>query len=65
MNPSLTWHIEAARRGDITVEAARDFIENWPGYQAGELRQKAEALEKLAEIEVERLRSALRRRRGE
>ncbi|MGZ8215868.1 hypothetical protein [Methylomagnum sp.] len=65
MNPSLTWQIEAARRGDITVEAARAFIEAWPGYQAGELRQKAEALERLSDIEVERLRSALRRRRGE
>ncbi len=62
MNPSLTWHLEAAQRGDISIEAARAFIESWPGYQAGELQQKAEALEQLATIEVERLRSALRRR---
>lgn len=63
MNPSLVWQLEAVERGTITVEEARAFIEAWPGYQAGESRQKAEALEKLAEIEVARLRASLRRRR--
>jgi hypothetical protein len=65
MNPSLIGQIEAAERGTITIEEARAFIESWPAYQPGELQQRAEALEKLAEIEVGRLRSALRHRRRE
>lgn len=65
MNPSLAHQLEAAERGTLSIEAARAFIESWPGNRAGELRQKADALEKLAEIEVARLRSSLRRRSGQ
>jgi hypothetical protein len=62
MNPSLAGQLDAAERGAITIEEARAFIEAWPAYQPGEPRQKAAALEKLAEIEVGRLRSRLRQR---
>lgn len=63
MNPSLSEPIEAVQRGTLTIEQARDLIERWPAYQPGEQAQKVQALEKLAEMEVEQLRAALRRRR--
>lgn len=63
MNPSLAGKIEAARLGAISIDAARTFVEAWPAYRPGELREKAEALEKLAEIEVARLAARLRQRR--
>jgi hypothetical protein len=65
MNPSLAGQIEAAALGKIGVDDARAFIEAWPAYQPGELREKAEALERLAEIEVGRLKARLRLRQPE